>query len=464
MSKPNISIVGTGYVGLTTASIFANCGYKTYTIDRNQDKLDIIKSGRSYFYEAGLDDLVEKGLKKKKLIPTLSYKKAISDSQIVFICVGTPSNRDGSVDLNNVFQAIKKILLVAKNDLIIVQKSTVPIETGKRIKKIVKDFNKNNLRINFVSSPEFLRESSAVFDTLYFDRLVVGSNDEHAREKIVDIYRDVANFAKDFDYKSVSDYAFLNINPKYIENLKKFEDRVIRTNLESAELIKVASNSFLSLKISFANTLSRICAKTGACVQEVTNGMGSDPRIGKAFLSAGLGYGGGCFPKDVMGMINTANAYDVDFGILDQVEKVNNTQVYFALNKIRQLLNDDLRKKKVAFLGLSFKPGTSDIRKSPSMHLIEKLLYEEMKVRVYDPQAIKESKKELEHPDLTYCEKINDVFTEADIIVLGTEWKEFINFDYSSIKSQLKQAKILDARNVLNQKKLKQIGFEILGF
>lgn len=464
MSKPNISIVGTGYVGLTTAAIFANCGYKTYTIDRNQDKLDIIKSGRSYFYEAGLDHLVKSGLDKKTLIPTLSYKEAISDSQIVFICVGTPSNRDGSVDLSNVFQAIKKILLVAKNDLIIVQKSTVPIETGKRIKKIVKDFNKNNLRIDFVSSPEFLRESSAVFDTLYFDRLVVGSNDDYAREKIVDIYRNVANFAKNFDYKSISDYAFLNINPKYIENLAEFENRVIRTNLESAELIKVASNSFLSLKISFANTLSRICAKTGASVQEVTNGIGSDPRIGKAFLSAGLGYGGGCFPKDVMGMINTANAYDVDFGILDQVEKVNNTQIYFAINKIKQLLNDDLRKKKVAFLGLSFKPGTSDIRKSPSIHLIEKLLYEEMSIKAYDPQAIEETQKELEHPNLEYYSKMTDIFEDADIIILGTEWKEFIDFNYTSIKSKLKQAKILDARNVLNHKKLKEAGFEVLGF
>jgi UDPglucose 6-dehydrogenase len=459
-----ITIVGTGYVGLTTASILSNVGYKVHTIDIDKNKIDIIKSGKSYFFEAGLDEFVKKGIETNKLLPTTSYEEAIPDSDIIFICVGTPSNDDGSVNLDYVYEAVKSIMHNATRDLIIVQKSTVPVETGKRVERLIQKHNKNNVKISLISSPEFLRESSAVFDTLFFDRIVVGGKDKAAIEEIVDIYRKVDEFAKAIDYKNLIQYAFLNINSKYIENLPAFENRVVRTDLESAELIKVTANSFLALKISFANTISRICAKTGANSSQVMEGIGLDTRIGRAFLYPGLGYGGGCFPKDVAGMINTANAYDVSFGILDEVVKINDTQVYIAISKIKELLGDDLEGKRVAFLGLSFKPGTSDVRESPSLRLLNKILSEGMLVKAYDPAAISEAKEILTRLNLNYVENLEETFDQAEIIILATEWKEFIDFDYSKIIDKMKALNFFDGRCVVDRGKLEQIGFNVAGF
>ncbi len=459
-----ISIVGTGYVGLTTAAILSNAGYKTYAIDIDKKKIDIIKTGRSYFYEAGLDEFVKKGVKSGNLIPTTDYKKAISETDIVFISVGTPSNIDGSVNLDYVFESVKSILEFAKKDLIIVQKSTVPVETGKRIERLVKKYNKNKVKIDLISSPEFLREGSTVFDTLFFDRLVVGGKDADAIEAIVEIYRRVDDLSRKIDYSGFSQYASLNISEKYLENLLPFEKRVVRTNLESAELIKVTANSFLALKISFANAVSRLCGKTGAETSKVMEGIGLDPRIGRDFLYPGLGYGGGCFPKDVAGMINTANAYGVSMNILDDVVKINETQVYFGISKIKKLLGDDLEGKQAAFLGLSFKPGTSDIRKSPALRFLDKILSEGMTVSAFDPQAMAEAKKEFNHCNLKYAKKMEDVFDEAEIVILATEWKEFIDFDYSKAASTMKSLNFFDGRGVVDLEKMEKLGFKVLGF
>lgn len=459
-----ITIVGTGYVGLTLSAILSNIGYKVHALDIDKNKIDTIKKGRSYFFEPGIDAFVKKGVESGNLIPTTDYVEAVSNTDVIFLCVGTPSNADGSVNLNYIFDAVKNIVINAKNDLIIVQKSTVPVETGKRVERIINENNNNKIKIDLISSPEFLRESSAVFDTLFFDRIVIGGNNDVAIEIVKDIYRNIDSFAKTINYKEFNEYAFLNINEKYISELPPFEQRTIITNIESAELIKVTANSFLALKISFANNIARLCDKTGAKASEVMKGIGIDQRIGKSFLFPGLGYGGGCLPKDVNGMINTANAYNVDFGILDEVNKVNETQVYFAINKIKKLLGDDLENKRAAFLGLAFKPGTNDVRESPAIRLLNKVLNEGMQIQAFDPQAENEAKKELNHKNLKYRDKIEEVFIDADIIILATEWKEFINYDYSKIKNKMNSLNFFDGRGVMDEKNIKKLGFKVENF
>ncbi len=459
-----ITIVGAGYVGLTLAAILSNIGYKVYALDIDKNKIGIIKQGRSYFFEHGIDAFVKQGIDSGNLVPTTDCKEAILGAEAVFLCVGTPSNEDGSVNLNFVFEAVKSILQNAANDLIIVQKSTVPVETSKRVEKIISEYNENKAKVSLISSPEFLREGSAVFDTLFFDRAVIGGKNKEAIKAIEEIYRNIDNFAKTINYEKFIEYAFLNINQKYIEDLPVFQKRIIITNLESAELIKVTANSFLALKISFANTVARLCEKTGAKAGEVMEGVGIDQRIGKSFLYPGLGYGGGCLPKDVNGMINTANAYNVDFGILDEVNKVNETQVYFALDKIKKLLGDNLENKRAAFLGLAFKPGTNDTRESPALRLLNKILNEGMLVNAYDPEAKKEAEKELKHKNLRYADKIEDIFSDAEIIILATEWKEFIDFDFSRIINKMKALNFFDGRGVIDENKIKKLGFKLENF
>lgn len=459
-----ITIVGTGYVGLTLSAILSNIGYKVYALDIDENKIETIKKGRSYFFEPGINAFVKKGVETGNLIPTTDYKEAISGTEVVFLCVGTPSNEDGSVNLNFIFDAVKSVLNNANNDLIIVQKSTVPVETGKRVEKIISEYNKNKVNIDLVSSPEFLREGSAVFDTLFFDRIVVGGKNKEAIAEIVKIYKSINDFAKTINYDNFTEYAFLNINQKYIKDLPSFEKRTIITNLESAELIKVTANSFLALKISFANNVARLCEKTGAKAGEVMKGVGIDQRIGKSFLFPGLGYGGGCLPKDVNGMINTANAYNVDFGILDEVNKINETQVYFAIDKIKKLLGDSLENKRAAFLGLAFKPGTNDTRKSPALRLLNKIINEGMLVTAYDPAAEKEAEKELKHKNLCYADKMEDIFNNAEIIILATEWKEFIDFDFSKITNKMKALNFFDGRGVIEEEKIKKMGFKTESF
>ncbi|OQA74419.1 MAG: UDP-glucose 6-dehydrogenase TuaD [Candidatus Dependentiae bacterium ADurb.Bin246] len=294
--------------------------------------------------------------------------------------------------------------------------------------------------------------------------MVVGGDNIDSINKIINIYREVDSYAKHTDYTTFNSYAFHNINPKYIEKLPDFDKRVVITNIETAELIKTTANSFLALKISFANMISRLCDKTGAESDKLMDGIGLDLRIGRAFLYPGLGYGGGCFPKDINGMIQTANFYDVDCDILESADVLNNNQIYFALYKIKKLLGEDLDNKKIAFLGLSFKPGTSDVRKSPSIRLIKKLLDEGAIVNAYDPEAIEEAKKELNHKNLNYFDKIEDVFNDADCIVLGTEWKEFIDFDYSNIINKMRHLNFLDGRNAINTEYLKKLNFNIERF
>lgn len=459
-----ISIVGTGYVGLTTATILANSGYKIYTIDTDENKINTIKSKKSFFYEPGLDKFIENGIDSGNLIPTTSYSDSIPNSTMVFVCVGTPSNDDGSVNLDYIFDAVSSIVENATSDLILVQKSTVPVLTGQKIEKLIKEKNKKNIKIDLISAPEFLRESSAVFDSLFFDRLVVGSRNEESANRIIEIYRNVDTFAKTINYNTFLDYAFHNVSQKYLENLLPFEKRVLKTKVESAELLKVTANSFLAMKISFANTVARVCDKTGADSREVFDGIGFDPRIGRAFLYPGLGFSGGCFPKDVAGMINTANEYDVDFSILEEVVKVNSGQINVAVNKIRQLVGDNLEGKNITVLGLSFKPGTSDVRKAQSLYLIKRLIKLGAKVNTFDPKAIEEARIDFDDKNINYCNSIEEASKNADCVVVATEWKEFSSFDYNNISNIVNQKNIVDCRNCINREAVEKMGFRYIGF
>ncbi|MCK4744735.1 UDP-glucose/GDP-mannose dehydrogenase family protein [Candidatus Parcubacteria bacterium] len=459
-----VSVIGAGYVGLTLAAILSNAGIKTYAVDVDKNKIGVIKKGKSYFFEPGLDEFIKKGIKSEKLIPTTNYKTAIQNSDTAFICVGTPSNFDGSVNLDFVFKSVKSILENVKSDLIVVQKSTVPVGTGERIKKMIDEYDNKEINIDLISSPEFLREGSAVFDTIFPDRIIVGGNNKKSVKKVIALYEKIDNFAKNIKHNNFMEYAFLYSNKKRSKNLAPFFERVIETDLESAELIKVTANSFLALKISFANSVSRLCAQNKAKTADVMDGIGSDHRIGKSFLTPGLGYGGGCFPKDVAGMINYANSYNFSFNILDEAVKINETQVYFAISKIKKLLGENLRNKKAALLGLSYKPGTSDVRKSQSSRLLRKILDRGMIVSVYDPQAINEAKKKISHKNLTYIDNIKDVFRKSDIIILATEWNEFVDFDYSKITKDMNSLNFFDGRGVINEDKIKELGFNFIGF
>lgn len=455
-----ITVVGAGYVGVTTASVLANSGYKTYLLDTDENKINKLKSKQAPFYEAGLDDFIDRGITIGNLIPTVSYEEAIQNSSIVFICVGTPSDEDGASNLSYVFNSIETIIKTTTHDLILVQKSTVPVETGKNIKKIIKENNSRQLKINLISCPEFLREASAVFDTLFFDRLVISNEDKESTDRVIDLYKNIDSFSKIVDYQKLSGYAFSNRNKKYIETLPKFEDRIIKTEaIESAELIKVTANSFLALKISFANNVARLCDKVGANSTEVMDGIGHDNRIGRSFLYPGLGFSGGCFPKDISGMINTANEHEVRFGILEEVIDINRGQINIATNKIKELIGD-LENKTITILGLSFKPGTSDIRKAQSIYLIKRLLKQGAIIKAFDPRAINEAKKELNDKNLTYTDSIESACENSNCIVIATEWNEFINFDYSTLQCR----NVVDCRNCLNKKALEEKGFNYIGF
>ena len=454
-----ISIIGTGYVGLTFAAILSNIGYTVYAVDVDEEKINVVKSGKSYFFDPGLDEFIKNGIDNKTLIPTLSYKEAISNSEAVFICVGTPQTEDGSSNLKYVFTAIEDVVKNAEKDLLIVQKSTVPVKTSQEVRRIIDRYNTKNLKIDILSTPEFLREGSAIFDTLFFDRVIVGG-DENCAKKIVNIYKKIDDFSKTLDIKKFNEYAFLNINTKYIENLPEFDKRIIITDIESAELIKVTANSFLALKIAFANTVARICDKAGADSKSVFDGVGMDNRIGRAFLYPGLGYGGDCFPKDVAGMIDSASTFNINFGILHEVVNVNKTQTYFIIDKIKRMIGfNDLHGKIISVLGLSFKAGTSDLRNSPAIRLIKKLLKEGAIIKVYDPKSMENAKILLEDDNIVFCDKIDNVFDQSEIAILATEWKEFLEFDYSKVIKNFKKPIFLDCKSAMNPKKMKDIGF-----
>lgn len=434
-SNLTITVLGAGYVGLTTAVLLANANFKVYLIEPNDERRQVIQSGKSFFYEYGLDVLLEQALNSDFLVVTDSYETAVTNSRVVFSCVGTPDNPDGSSNLSYVFSAAEETLKYAQPELVYVQKSTVPVGTGQKIEALFVE-KAPNLKLRYISNPEFLREGTAISDTLFFDRVVAGGRDKEAVNLVIDIYKDLEE-----QRERLAQLSKIPIAPRV--------DQYITTSLNSAELIKVTSNAFLALKISFANSIAILADKADADVVEVMDAVGADHRIGRAFLNAGRGYGGGCFPKDVSGLISSALDYGVDLQIMESAQEQNRLMPGYIVDRIQQALDNSLAGKRVAVLGLAFKAGTSDVRKSPGVAIANKLHEAGAHVVTYDPEAQEEAAIDL-FRGVEDSESIEATVKGAEAVVLTTEWPEIIDFPASKYAQLMHGNVFFDAVNQYN--------------
>lgn len=424
-----ICVIGTGYVGLVVGTCLSEMGNDVICVDNDEKKLEQLKNGIIPMYEPGLEELIKENVAEKRLTFTDNIKEAIEKSLICYIAVGTPQKEDGSADLQYVFQVADDIGNYINEYKVIVDKSTVPIGTAEEITKLIKSKTAHNFDV--ISNPEFLKQGSAVEDFLKPDRIIIGSNSEKATEIMQELYA-----------------PFLRTgNP------------IIIMDVKSAEMTKYASNSFLALKVSFANEIANICEKVGANADMVRKGMCADKRIGSQFLFAGLGYGGSCFPKDIKALIKTAEDNNCNYDILRAVDIVNKQQRQIFVDKITNKYGKNLKDKIFAIWGLSFKPKTNDMREAPSITIINELLKRGAKIQCYDPKAI-ETAREIFKEQITYAKNSYEALNNADALLLLTEWNEFRRPDFDKIKSLLKQPVIFDGRNQYNQEKLIEQGFE----
>lgn len=424
-----ISVIGVGYVGLVTSTCFSELGNQVIGVDIDQNKIDNLNNGIIPIYEEGLTELVQKNHKSGNLTFTTDVSKAVKDSEIIFIAVGTPPLADGSVNLEYVKSAAEAIGKSMNGYKVIINKSTVPIGTGDVVKRIISQNYKGEFDV--VSNPEFLREGTAVYDFMNPDRVVIGSDSKRAQEIVDELYA-----------------------PQ--------NSTIVNTDIKTAELIKYASNAFLATEISFINSIANICEKIGADVTKVSEGMKLDSRIGKkAFLNAGIGYGGSCFPKDVKGLIQIAHEHGVRFSILDAVEDTNYAQKQSLLPKIQSLLGEDLHNKNITVWGLAFKPKTDDVREAPSLVIIKQLLDRDAKITVFDPVATNQAKLFLDG-NVAYETDLIKSATNADCLIIATEWEEFKNIDLKQLKDVMKTANIVDGRNIFDKKEITEIGFNYI--
>lgn len=446
-----ITIIGAGYVGLTTAALLANAGYETYLIESHfLDRLETIKSGRSWFFETGLDPLVARGIKSGKLMPVNTFD-CLTETDIAFSCMGTPDNPDGSSNLTYVFSVAEQVARLMPNGSVFVQKSTVPVGTGDAIKLAFTDVNKD---IAYVSNPEFLRESTAIADTLWFDRVVVGSDNPVAAEKVASLYKAIES-----QRNAIA--AISGVTPSATQ--AKLSGEYIATSQNSAELIKVTANAFLALKISFANSIAKLADATGADIKEVMDAVGADPRIGRSFLNAGRGYGGGCFPKDVSGLIASAQANGAEMNIMHEAANVNAGMPSYIAEKIKDASEGILEGKKIAVLGLAFKAGTSDARRSPAIDFANILERFGGTVRAYDPAANEEAKNDGLSDKITVHESLKDCVMNVDTICVATDWREFLEHDLAELQSLSGATLFVDCMNAFDQRAVKAAGFRYLG-
>jgi len=430
----HIAVVGTGYVGLVSGACLADFGLKVACVDVDTKKIEALRKGTIPFYEPGLEDLVKKNVKAGRLTFTTNLAEAVKNSLVVFICVGTPPLPDGSSDLSQIKSVALALADVIDDYKVIVTKSTVPVGTNRWIKRLIDENKKVNVEVDVISNPEFLREGNAVEDFMRPDRVIIGGESAHAIAIIKDIYR-----------------------PLYLA-----ETPFIITNLETAEMIKYASNAFLALKISFINEVANFCEKVGADVTVVAKGMGLDPRIGPKFLNPGPGFGGSCFPKDVSSLIHQGRQVGSPFRLLEAVLEVNERQKLRAIEKLEALLGD-LKGKTIAILGLTFKPNTSDVRESPALKIIPDLLKKGARVKVYDPAGMEEFKKAVSELSIEYAKDPEACAEKADGLLILTEWNEFRFLDLKKIKSLMKTPVLVDMRNIYDPDIVKKLGFRYSG-
>jgi len=428
----NICVIGTGYVGLVTGACLAEFGLNLICVDNDLQKIEGLKQGKPHFYEPGLEELVQKNMKEGRLRFSTSIREGVTSSLVIFIAVGTPSSEDGSADLGAVEEVATEIGRSMDGYKVVVMKSTVPVGTCRRLKKLIEEAQPHPIPFDMVSNPEFQREGSAIEDFMRPDRVTIGAESEQAVAIMKDIY----------------------------SALYLIETPFVITTLETAEMIKYASNAFLATKITFINEVANLCELVGADVHHVARAMGLDGRIGRKFLHPGPGFGGSCFPKDTRALSRLARDKGYTFQLVDSVIEVNERQRERMVAKIREKMGE-LRGKTIGVLGLSFKPNTNDIRESPSIAIIKKLLEEGAKVRAFDPAAMEEARKAL--PEIEFGRDAYDVAQGVDALVLATEWNQFRRLDLGRLRSVMGKPIFIDLRNVYDPEQMRRLGFVYCG-
>ncbi|MFQ5456752.1 MAG: UDP-glucose dehydrogenase family protein [Nitrospirota bacterium] len=429
----NICVIGTGYVGLVTGACFAEFGVRVVCVDNDESKIEGLKKFILPIYEPGLEELVKKNVREKRLSFTTDLGKSVEDSLCIFIAVGTPPNEDGSTDLSYIETVAENIARHINGYKVIVTKSTVPVGTGDKIREIIGRSQKERNGFDIVSNPEFLREGSAIEDFMHPNRVIIGASSQQAIAIMKDLY-----------------------SPLYL-----IETPFVITDIPSAEMIKYASNAFLATKISFINEVANLCERVRADVHVVARGMGLDKRIGSKFLHPGPGFGGSCFPKDILSLSQIAKKNGYDMEVLNSVIKINNRQKILMIDKIKKMMGGDINGKVIGILGLSFKPNTDDMRESPAITVINGLKKEGAIIKTFDPAAMDIAKAIL--TEITYCNDPYEAADDADALVMLTEWNQFRNLDLNKIKEGLKKPVIIDLRNIYDPKKMKELGFSYIG-
>ena len=423
----DISIIGSGYVGLVTGACFADVGHNVICVDNDEQKIKTLQAGGIPIYEPGLEEIVHRNVSARRLHFSGSIGEAVDKSQIVFIAVPTPPQPNGDVDLSFIEKVSREIADILTDYRVIVDKSTVPVKTGERVAETIKRYNRHGAKFDVVSNPEFLREGCAIRDLMHPDRIVIGAQSQHAVDLMKKVY-------------------------------EPFMAPVLVTGINSAELIKHAANSFLALKISYINAISAICDASGADVEKVADGIGMDRRIGRQFLNAGIGYGGSCFPKDVAAFIHISEQLGVPFTLLKEVQRINAGQKERFLKLIRDTLWV-LREKKIAVWGLTFKPNTDDVRSSVAIELVDAMLREGAHVSVYDPKGMEKARELKAIADAKFAASALEAVDGAEALVIATEWNEFANVDFAAVKQRMTTPIVFDGRNLLNPETMGELGF-----
>ena len=423
----DISIIGSGYVGLVTGACFADVGHNVLCVDNDPRKIDVLQAGKVPIYEPGLEEVIHRNVSAHRLRFTGSIREGVENSQIVFIAVPTPQQPDGDVDLSFIEKVAREIAGVLTSYRVIVDKSTVPVKTGEKVAASIKRYNRHRAKFDVVSNPEFLREGCAVADLMHPDRIVIGAQSEHAIDLMKKVY-------------------------------EPFMAPILVTDINSAELIKHAANSFLALKISYINAVSAICEASGADVEKVADGIGMDRRIGRDFLNAGIGYGGACFPKDIAAFITISEQLGVPFNLLKEVQRINAAQKERFLKVIRETLWV-LREKKIAVWGLTFKPDTDDIRSSVAIELVTNLLREGAHITAYDPKGMEKARGVKTIEGVTFAASALEAVDGAEALIIATEWSEFANVDLVLVKQRMITPIVFDGRNLFDSETMGQLGF-----
>jgi len=424
-----ITVVGTGYVGLVTGACFAEVGHDVMCVDNDESKIAMLRRMEMPIYEIGLQELVERNVAEKRLHFTTSIEEGTDFAEVIFIAVGTPPGYRGEANLSYVEQVGRTVAEHMTSYRLLVEKSTVPVNTGMQLKRTITKYIEGGLDFDVASNPEFLREGTAIEDAFQPDRIVIGVESERAAKLLREVYDPI---------------------------VKKSGCEFLVMNIASAELTKHASNSFLAMKISYINAVSRVCELAGADVEQVAHGMGLDSRIGQKFLNAGVGYGGSCFPKDVDAFIHLSDQLGYDFQLLKEVQRINQNQREHMLQKIKHELWV-MQDKTIAILGLAFKPGTDDLRQAPSLYFVPQLIEARAKLKLWDPIASDNFKKL--YPDLTYCDDILDCAKDADMVLILTEWPEVRDLDLKKLKKAMAVPVVMDGRNVFDPAEMHRLGF-----